>query len=217
MVPTPEQTMVHSYLFLRRVIGGVGMALPVVLIVGQFLLTGELLTSISGYYYGDLRDVFVGGMCAAGVFLLCYYGKTRTENFAGYVAGAGAIGLALCPTRPVNPTEVQQALGIAHVVCAAVFFLTLAYFCIGLFPEPVEPGTRQEARNRVYRACGWTILACLVLIVLSGRIFEEEIRALRPILWLESAATFAFGVAWMIKGHTLLRDKPAVAAEALTG
>jgi hypothetical protein len=208
----PLSKFVHSYLFLRRVIGIIGMALPLALIIGVALLSGELLTSVSGYYYSDLRDVFVGCMCAVGVFLIFYRGLDRFEDILSWVAGAAALGVALFPTRPAgNPSAFDIVIGVVHVVFSAMFFLTLAAICLFLFTrkekDPVPDPRRKKVRNNVYITCGIVILVCLALIAVFGWLLEAETRALRPVLWLEATAIFAFGVSWIVKGQTLLRDQ----------
>ncbi|WP_103339493.1 DUF998 domain-containing protein [Amycolatopsis sp. CA-126428] len=197
---SPQNTLVHSYLFLRRAIGLIGLALPFVLILGKQLVQGgDLIGSLSGYYYTELRDVLVGAMCAVGVFLLAYYGHDFVDNVASTVAGLGAIGLALFPTAPDHDvTAWDRTAGVLHWVFAAVFFLSLAYFCLRLFPHDGEqpPGT-----GVVYRVCGVVILACLVLIAVTKAL--GLLPALLPALWLEAVAVEAFGVAWLVKGQTL--------------
>lgn len=210
---SPQGTLVHSYLFLRRAIGLIGMALPFVLIIGKLLVDGGgLLYSISGYYYSDMRGVFVGSMCAIGVFLLSYRGYGRIDDVAGDIAAVAAIGVALFPTTPPGQqTLTDHAVGALHIVFAAGFFLTMAYFCLFLFTknDTSQPTRRKAQRNRVYLASGWIILACLALILLFGGILNAGTSALRPVLWLESAATLAFGVAWLTKGAAILRDLDA--------
>jgi hypothetical protein len=202
---SPQNTLVHSYLFLRRAIGLIGLALPFVLILGKQLVQGgDLIGSLSGYYYTDLRDVLVGAMCAAGVFLLAYYGHDHVDNLVSTVAGLGAIGLALFPTTPDHDvTAWDRTSGVLHLVFAGVFFLSLAYFCLRLFPHDGEqpPGT-----GVVYRVCGFVIVACLVLIAVTKTL--GLLPALLPALWLESVAVWAFGVAWLVKGTTL--EPPSV-------
>ncbi|MEV6878833.1 DUF998 domain-containing protein [Amycolatopsis sp. NPDC051128] len=197
---SPQTTLVHSYLFLRRAIGLIGLALPFVLILGKQLVQGgDLIGSLSGYYYTDLRDVLVGAMCAAGVFLLAYYGHDYVDNIASTVAGVGAIGLALFPTTPDHDVSAwDRTSGVLHLAFAAVFFLSLAYFCLRLFPHDGEqpPGT-----SVVYRVCGGAILACLVLIALTS--YLRLVPELHPALWLEAIAVEAFGAAWLVKGRTM--------------
>jgi hypothetical protein len=206
---------VRSYLFLRKAIGLIGMALPPVLIIGVTLTTGGVLSSISAYYYSDLRNVLVGCLCAVGVFLILYRGPQPRDDVFTSIAGYAAVGVALCPTRPPSDfTSFQEAVGVAHIVCAGTFFLTLSYICCFLFiareKEPPRGLDRKFARNIVYVTCGITIAACVVLMVVLGALLEAETRSLRPALWLESIAIFAFGTAWLIKGNTLLKDKPTI-------
>ena len=205
-----QAALAHSYLFLRRAIGIIGLALPFVLIIGKLLIDGGgLLGSVSGYYYTDMRDVFVGSMCAVGVFLLAYRGHDLIDDVVADIAGVAAIGVALFPTTPAGPrTHTQQLVGDAHVVFAAVFFLSLAYFCLVRFRRSADPRPtgRKAARNGIYLGCGVIILVCLVSIVVVGLALHGG-QPWHAVLWLESAATVAFGVAWFVKGETLLRDR----------
>lgn len=197
---SPQNTLVHSYLFLRRAIGLIGLALPFVLVLGKQLAQGGAVAgSLSSYYYTDLRDVLVGAMCAAGVFLLAYYGHDYVDNIASTVAGLGAIGLALFPTTPDHDvTAWDRTSGVLHLAFAAVFFLSLAYFCLRLFPHD---GEQPEKFGVLYRTCGGVILACLVLIALAKYLGIAP--SLHPALWLEAIAVEAFGVAWLVKGRTM--------------
>lgn len=207
---SPQDSLVHSYLFLRRAIGLIGLALPAVLIIGKVLVDGDsLLGSISGYYYTDMRDVYVGSMCAIGVFLLSYRGYGPVDDIAGDIAAVAAIGLALFPTTPSDaPTRTDQIIGILHLVFAAAFFLTLAFFCLFLFTKTdrEQPSRRKVQRNQVYVVSGLIILVSLVLIVLASLLPNTVTGSLHPALWLESVATLAFGLAWLTKGEAILGD-----------
>ncbi|GAA4426627.1 DUF998 domain-containing protein [Actinokineospora soli] len=213
-----RDTLVHSYLYLRRAIGLLGMALPLVLVVGQFLIDGRLFYSISGYYYSDLRDIYVGAMCAIGVFLLSYRGYAPVDDLVSNIAAVAAIGVALFPTKPPSgATASDEVFAVLHVVFAGVFFLSLAYFCLVLFRRSTgeDPTTeRKLKRNGVYVVSGLIILASLALMVVIGLFFDRQLHDLRPMLWLEFAATFAFGVAWLTKGELILPDSGAQESEA---
>ncbi|WP_410583022.1 DUF998 domain-containing protein [Amycolatopsis sp. lyj-108] len=214
-----SDNLVHNYLFLRRAIGFLGIGLPFVLIFGKLVVDGGgLLNSISGYYYSGMRDVWVGVMCAIGVFLLSYRGYGRVDDIAGNIAAVAAVGVALFPTTPSNGDRADEIIGLLHLGFAAVFFLTLAFFCIVLFTKSDKeiPGARKPERNRLYVASGVIMLVCLALIVLCGLVFDAETRSLYPALWLESVAILAFGVAWLTKGGTLLPDKAAVPGTRVT-
>ncbi|WP_414940094.1 DUF998 domain-containing protein [Amycolatopsis sp. cmx-11-51] len=216
---TASDNLVHNYLFLRRAIGFLGIGLPFVLIFGKLAVDGGgLLNSISGYYYSGMRDVWVGIMCAIGVFLLSYRGYGRIDDIAGNIAAVAAVGVALFPTTPSNGDRTDEIIGLLHLASASVFFLTLAFFCIVLFTKSDKeiPGARKLERNRLYVASGVIMLVCLALIVLCGLIFDDMTKALYPALWLESVAILAFGVAWLAKGGTLLPDKTAKAGTRVT-
>jgi hypothetical protein len=77
------------------------LTLPTVLAVGKIVSsTPGLESSISNYYYTDMRNVFVGSICVIGLFLAACRGYDRHDAIAGTFAGICAIGLALFPTLP---------------------------------------------------------------------------------------------------------------------
>lgn len=212
MSPTarsPEDTLVHSYLYLRRAIGVIGTALPAVLIIGKLLVQGGgLQDSISAYFYTDMRGVFVGSMCAVGAFLLSYRGFDAIDDIAGNLAGVAAIGVGLFPTAPDNPSSTAAVIGVLHLVFASIFFLTIAFFAIFLFRRTSEmgPTERKLQRNRVYLTCGILIIACLLAIAAVHQFLDAATAGLHPELWLESIAVMAFGIAWLTKGEAILGD-----------
>ena len=202
-----QSTLVHSYLFLRRAMGILGLALPAVLIVGKYLIQGgPLLDSISDYVYSDMRGVLIGTMAALGVFLFSYRGYGWVDDLTADVAAVGAIGVALFPTTPFTgqPSSAAQAVGLVHIISASIFFAALIIFCLFLFTrsDSVRPTGRKRARNIVYIACGVIMLGCLITI----GIVEWLLHVGGLVLWLESAAVMAFGVAWLVKGETILAD-----------
>ena len=211
----PQDSLVISYLRLRRAVGYLGLALPFVLALGAFWLHGQgIQSSISAYYHTGMRDVFVGILCAIGIFLLSYRGHERKDRLAGDAACLFALGVALFPTAPdVDPTSRQKLIGGVHLVFASLFFLTLAYFSLCLFTltDPMKPPTpRKLQRNRVYRACGYTMLAALALILaitIAPAELSAPIRSLQPVFWLEALAVVAFGLSWLTKGERILQDE----------
>ena len=92
--PNSDDDMLISYRTLRRVVGGIGIALPVALVVGESVLNWEfgIRESMSSYYWSVwMRDMFVASLCAIGMFLLSYRGE-GWDNVAGDVACASAVG-----------------------------------------------------------------------------------------------------------------------------
>ena len=203
-----------SYLALRKAVGTIGFALPFVLAFGNMILLKRLVieSSISSYYYTGMGNVFVGSLCAIGVFLMSTRGYDRKDEIAGRLACAFAIGVALFPTTPYSdPTSKEKLIGSLHWSFAALLFLTLAYFCLALFTKTAPdriPTRRKLQRNAVYRICGRTILASILLIgVLALPPVELLVQRFTPNFWLESIAVVAFGVAWLTKGETILKDQ----------
>ena len=207
--------LVVSYLMLRKSVGSLGMMLPIALAVGGLLIfrTG-IQPSLSAYYYTGMENVFVGTLCAIGVFLFSYRGYSKKDNIAANVAAVCAIGTALFPTAPIeNSTAIANAVSKAHFAFAAIYFLTLAYFSLFLFvkSDPAVPPTpRKRQRNAVYRACGYTMIGAIVLIALLGVLpdsIADPIETVNPVFWLESVAIIAFGISWFVKGEGILEDE----------
>ena len=200
-----------SYLFLRRAVGLIGALLPIAVPLGYSITTGrwQLMESLSIYYYTDVRNVFVGSLCAVGVFLICYRYQ-RWDDLASTFAGAFAIGVAFCPTLPPNPSDLARVLGVLHDVFAIAFFITMALMCLLLFTRsdvaPSERSSQKNTRNGVYVVCGVVILVFTVLAVLSSFVPQSFVNEVHPLFWCEAVGTFTFGVAWWIKGQTLWRD-----------
>jgi hypothetical protein len=213
----PRARPADSFLQLRRWLGIIATLLPFVLVLGNVFLRAvlksppewrgwDLQRSMSAYYYTDMQNVFVGALVTIGAFLLAYKGRDKREARAGTIAGISAVIVGLLPT--VAPDRPFTVISDLHIAFAALLYLTLAYISIWLFPRP-EAGARRRdpARNAVYRICGWTIIACLVLIAVAEEHFvRASVGSYRPAFWLESLATVAFGVSWLTKGEKIFRD-----------
>jgi hypothetical protein len=146
------------------------------------------------------------------------------------------------PTTPeIGATETDKIIGKVHFASAAAFFVTLAMMSILLFtkthPEDTKrrrgfarlsqllvtstlPGRslsrRKKARNLIYRICGYTIAASIVAMLVGATLpGSASLEQLHPTFWLESLAVVAFGVSWLVKGETLLRDRKSRVATAV--
>ena len=208
-----QDPLVLSYLSLRKAVGIIGFTLPFVLAFGKLLLQGPgIQRSISLYYYTVMGDVFVGSLCAIGVFLMSYKGYDRKDEIAGYLVCVFSLGVAFFPTTPdMGATARDKLIGGLHLSFAALLFLTLAYFSLALFTKTApgkNPTRRKLQRNTLYRICGYTILACIFLIaVVALPPVKTLVESLTPVFWLESLAIVAFGVSWLTKGETILKDQ----------
>lgn len=211
--PGSARSLVLSYLALRGLIGVIGMSLPIVLVLGKIYVfhSPGIQSSVSAYYYTGMRDVFVGSLCAIGIFLMSYRGYQWKEQTLAKVASVCAIGVALFPTSPdSNPTAHQTDVGHVHLACATLLFVILAAFSfLFMSTDPTRPMTpRKRQRNRVYLACGCAIVfSILGVSVLALLPHDLPIKQLDPVFYLEFLALFAFGVSWFTKGECILGDQ----------
>jgi len=217
IAPRPKDPIVLSYLALRKAVGAVALALPFVLAIPYWLLQNHTLeTSISGYYYTGMRNLFVGSLCAISMFMLCARGYDLKDEIAGVFSSVCALGVAFFPTTPEGlATKRQCEVGTAHYIFAALLFLTLAYFCLVLFKmtaagKKVTP--KKIQRNWVYTVCGSTILGSLALIVLIKMVLKHDylVGHIGTLFCFETTALIAFGIAWLTKGETFLKDEETV-------
>jgi hypothetical protein len=211
--PNPSVTpVVLSYLLLRKAVGYLGFALPFVLYVGGRLFCVDLQESISDYYYTPMRNVFVGTLCAIGVFMLSYRGYDKADRTAGTLACVFAIAIALFPRTPhgEHPRNLETWIGYAHYFFAVGFFLTVSYFSYFLFTKtnlgikPLPDGKR--VCNFVYRSCGVVMFGAIILIALLKFFGHRYILSLGwtdYVFCLETLLVVAFGISWLTKGEAL--------------
>jgi hypothetical protein len=210
-----KKSLVFSYLALRKTVGILGIGFPFILSLGALTLfqTGFRI-SLSAYYHTDMRDVFVGTLCVIGFFLFSYKGHENSDDIAGDLGCVFAVGTALFPTAPDGAVDGGALfIGHVHLAFAALFFLTLIYFSLFLFTktDPQKKPTRRKLqRNKVYKACGYTMGICILLIAIYSlflRTTVPRLELLKPVYWLESLAILAFGISWLTKGETILKDE----------
>ena len=182
---------------LRRVVGILGVALPLLLIAGN----GAVERSISFYYYTKMSTVFTGILITFGLVLYTYTGgvaKTEqkvNENFMTTVGGIFALLVALVPTRYgadiVAPYYVHNdsVRGWIHNGSAVLFIFLMGLVVLLKF-------SRDGHYRKFYLAFG-----TLVMIGLAFTIYSF----VRPpfdhaVFWGESFCLWAFGIAWLRRG-----------------
>jgi drug/metabolite transporter (DMT)-like permease len=212
--PQPE---VISYRALRRAIGILGILLPL-LVTGVAWAFGDTgcQPSISAYFHTTAREVFVGVLAVVGAFLISYKGFDSADSRASNVAGVAAIAVAAFPCQSLlaGPRlgifQLPQAWSNrVHVLAAAVLFVTLAGISAFLFTRSAPNAmTRQKkSRNVVYRTCA-VIMALALLEIAASALFMTQAKQdlYRTTFLGETVALLAFGVSWLVKGETILKD-----------
>ena len=223
----PDSELVISFLTLRKAIGYLGIAMPIVVRLVAYLLEKiPSNDSISAYYYTVSRDVFVGTLFAIGVFLFCYRGQARQDNVLTNVAGLCAVAIGLLPTDPTYHPVITERLKALpdqtcfnalfdpncyssagptgyHIYVVVPFFLLISYLTLFRFTKPSGPVVtdRKRKRNKIYVACGLIMFASLVAIVVLKVLSRDN-----PIYVPETIAIVAFGIAWLTKGQAIMGD-----------
>ncbi|WP_147125761.1 hypothetical protein [Shimia ponticola] len=188
--------LVLSYTRVRTALGLLGMALPLVLLIGGLVFEEDgLAPSISDFYHTTYRDIFVGTMIAIGVFLISYRGYAPAEkerlpdDVLATIAGIGAFGTAFFPNElpphilvaygdladPIKwdavpaTTVFQRMVGIQYAPYFHYVFATLFFGSLALFCfVKFARHSRVVWRRRLYLTCGWIILATLALAFVAS-------------------------------------------------
>lgn len=235
---TPENTtsgkqLLISYLTLRKTIGWLGILLPIVLFMGNYIISfftdfetdcDPFKSSISHYYYTRMSEIFTGTLCAVSLFLFTYNGhpkkmgeKGLSDRLLSFLAATFALGVVLFPTSaegaiPCNLRAIvtTSLTGNIHFTMAALFFVTLAYLSYFNFTKTGGLMTTQKMkRNKIYRICAIVMIASLLFIAIYKLFLKGHSNFLdniHPVFCLEALALFAFGFSWLTKGEYLLKD-----------
>lgn len=226
-VTSNDPSLVISYLRLRQTIGAIGLLTPIVVRVGALLTQGVGVIStgsISAYYYTNMHDIFISALVLTGVLMACYRSDDEIDTYLSVATGVAAIGIAIFPMHPESSPAIKQmgldlpcrscylipAIDHIHYIFAAAFFLLCFYLVYFRFRAntPVQPTSQKIERNRIYQICGLVILASSILIAILALVSSGA-----PIFWPETAAVIAFGIAWLVKGQTILKDPPLLRTE----
>lgn len=211
MKNTPPSNEVLTYRRIRKAIGWLGISLPFVLLILSmipFYINRKQTYTISNYYYTNGRDIFVGILCAIGLFLFTYKGHKNSNIFKNdslltNLAGGLAFGIALLPTNADCKLKIytlipvcSDYIGYAHIIFAGLFFIILAIICIKVFTI----GDKGGFENPVYKIFGWTIIVSIILFVIFGYVLDAP-DILKFVF--EAIALIAFGISWLIKGRVI--------------
>lgn len=219
----PEDQKKVSYDALRDAIGMMGIALALVIMHGNFFFgeNPEVRTSISAYYYTNMRDIFVGLLLLVAVFMVFYKGYNIIDDVIATVIGLSGAGVVLFPVDITGP-EIIKYVGVfrisdnvsntLHLLSAGLFFFLLGLYSIVIFTqskcEPKDRTDNKNRRNKVYIACGFIIWLSLITIPLSNVLLADGNEESLITLVVEAIMLLAFGISWLIKGGFMgiLRD-----------
>lgn len=184
-----------AFLVLCFGIGLIALITPIVLpLVGGY--KGHY--SISYFYHVEgTRDIFVGLLCATGVFLILFQGLSKWENHILSLAGVFLILVALVPTGT------DQCAGEAftwHAGFAVAFFACLFIVAIFFAKSRLDYILWPPLRKRFERL--YTIAGVLMIgLPLSAYVlhFFDTQDCSHAIYWIEVGAMLSFSMYWFVK------------------
>ena len=212
---------------LRKLIGILGMALPLLLFLFLYIDNGMThpLPSISHYYYTRVSSIFVGILSILGIFLIIYKGKEPIDFFVSVGAGLFVLCVVCFPTGNItticqDPDKLFSVTILRasafregfHYASAGIFLGCLTYMSLFLFTKsdksPSKRGSKKKIRNRIYRICG-VLMIIAILVIFAGflKLIPEPFYSDNSLTyWMETLAVESFGFSWLIKGEAVLED-----------
>lgn len=220
-----QEHVLATYFGLRYGIAAVGIALPVVLVLGgKFWASLDLLdasglpwlNSMSAYYHAtgiegrSMRDWFVGALFAVGVALYLYKGFSRAENYLLNAAGVLAVGVAVFPMG--WPETAKGPLFSLHGLCAIGFFVCIALValcCAKTTFKLIKDKQERKRLERIYRGLG----VLMILSMVVAYVFSTAIGDAAWKFYVEVFGILTFVLYWWFKSREL--GKTRAQAKAL--
>lgn len=217
-----NQYMIDTYLILRRGMATIAFAFPIALLLFGPQPGLEPEPSISAYYWvgGNLRDLFVGVLCAIGVCLMLYKGPKK-EDLALDLAGLFAILVAFFEMREGTDCMPQENWydflfdGSWHGEFAFAFFAAIAYVCIFLSTKrhifaiifsnqednPDTRTSREKKFDKLYTLCG-TVMVVVIVLGVALKVMDSDnalCEKYNTVFWTETFAIWTFAAFWLIQ------------------
>jgi len=182
--PRPAVAAVKSYRYLRLAMVAMVLGLAVAVVHEVLRVDGNCWqTSLSGYYYTPVQNLFVGALVAIGVCLVSLKGNTDSEDVLLNFAGICAPFVALVPIHDAGSCGVvtdglNRDLNIANNVAALLAVFGAALVALAALwahnrrsanDEP--PPTRLEILG--YAASVLVFLAAVAVVWLQPEWFDR--------------------------------------------
>lgn len=227
-----KNELVISYLSLRKYLGILGIALPIILLVGSiFANNGVVEGAISDYFHTPLRQFFTISLGGISLLLFAYKGYDNMDKWITNIAGLFGLLTAFVYTSfkdhsalngyilvekmgrtpvpldaqcEIIPIPVSPLQSTLHLTFAALFFLLLGFMSIKQFSKSGTPGEKF-----IYRTTGWIIIVTILLLTpvafkIDG--LDEFYHRYRLIFVGELICLWAFGISWLVKGYSSQKE-----------
>jgi len=220
------QKLHNNYRRIQLLIGTLGMSLPFVLVIFQWVMTKinghnypAFLPSISHYNYSYAQIIFVGTLASFGLLLISYKGYLKDDhkikdvtitNIAGFLA----LIVAMIPTDFDNhaifdtPNKHSSALlASVHLMSAGLFLILLGLMSVYKFTLSPKDDVWHQRRKRWYRIFGWIVISSisvLVILFAYGFLSNEPVDMGYWVYIFETSSLVAFGFSWLLKGKSAI-------------
>lgn len=222
-VSNDSESIVLSYLGIKKIIGLIGLALPAILWGITLLQQEQILPTISNYYYTKLFVFFTGLLIVLGIFLITSHSKDKWERRLCVASGLSAILIALIPTNVLSKyiidensvlcanelvpsfhrytDQVQEEVSNGHLIAAFIFFVTIIILTkIFHIQERNCKGSNVQKYFLLFLAL-LIVFIILLLLIICREIFGFYLGNI--VFYLESIMLILFGVTWLIRGGDL--------------
>lgn len=193
-----------SYLTQRKVIGWLGMLLPVLCLSSCLFIENrpdEWFYSLSATYH--LSPMLTMTLSCTAIFLMTYQGYDKSDRLMNLASGVFALGVVffpcntvwLDPDKPIGLFQLSPSVSqIVHNVSAGLLFFSFSLNILLQFTKG-----KGATRTLIFKICGWGMIIFLVFFLLS------EVFQFLPgyfTMIFEAILLLLFGVAWLVKGKT---------------
>jgi len=216
-----KKDILYSYYRIRKIIGLLGIFLPILI----YVFHGELLSSISHYYYSRSAVFFIAILFAFGLFLVSYKGyeidkdsEILSDNFITNIGGIAALLVVLLPTACTgsNSAEITNMCQLQnyplfghdnaiirsiHLLSAGVFLFIMGYMSIFRFTKGKLTDEKKK-KNFIYRICGIAVWVSIGILGIES-IFQNFHFTEYDVFIFETVSVIAFGIAWLVKGEAI--------------
>lgn len=192
---------------LRCLIGVLGMALPIIVVMLSLVYGYGFPDSISAtYFIPTCITPFMIILGSAGILLVCYKGYNTVDNILNTAAGFAAWGVCLFPcaaqTGKIGTFQLDAMTSdTIHMVSALVFFGILAFNSLFQFTKGLpNPTPNKKKRNVIFIICGIGMVGSFILLPLVS----YGILNVPHVIWvIEFIALQFFGVSWITKANCI--------------
>ena len=206
-----------SYLAQRKVIGFLGILLPILSVLTSYpahWFDGWWYSISITYYQSPVMAIVLG---IVSLFLFTYKGYDMADKIINRVSALAAISVVIFPCYPSfndSPSTfviIYEKVGICqlephqseifHIISASALFLSFALNLIINFAK-----CNSKAQKIYYRISGSLIIVLLVAIIMLNRYAPQYV------IFDEFGILFLFGLAWLVKGKTFQNEKSKTVA-----